>query len=185
MIRHPTRIRPLHGNQIQHRQQEASNLLRVLGGKVVFFLEYVGEGPVAQTVDIAQLALAVEDFLGPFAVGREGLGEGTEQLDDLSDVVVVFAIFGAGLGVEEVVAGYEFEDLWEDLAEVPLGRLHRGLGVGTHHCSHAPDVGTSAPFGSEDDFWGSVLSGLNVIGEVVAHPAGIAQISNLHRYGLE
>jgi hypothetical protein len=38
-------------------------------------------------------------------------GEGAEQLDDLRDVVVVFAVFGAGLGVEEVVACDEFEGL--------------------------------------------------------------------------
>ena len=62
-------------------------------------------------MDVAQFAFAVEDFLAPFARETEGFGEGAEQFDDLRDVVVVFAVFGAGLGVEEVVARYEFEDL--------------------------------------------------------------------------
>jgi hypothetical protein len=62
-------------------------------------------------VDVAELAFAVEDFLGPFAGEAEGFGEGAEELDDLRDVVVVFAVFGAGLRIEEVVACDEFEDL--------------------------------------------------------------------------
>lgn len=64
-----------------------------------------------QPVDVAQLALAVEDLLRPLAGDAEGFGEGAEELDDLRDVVVVFAVFGARLRVEEVVACYEFEDL--------------------------------------------------------------------------
>ena len=59
---------------------------------------------MAQAVDIAQFAFAVEDLLRPFARDTQALREGTEELDDLRDVVVVFAVFGAGLGVEEVVA---------------------------------------------------------------------------------
>ena len=48
-----------------------------------------------------------------------------------------------------------------------------------YHCGHAPDVGTCAPFGSEDDFWRAVLSGLNIVREVVTDPAGITQVGNL------
>jgi hypothetical protein len=55
--------------------------------------------------------------LRPFAREAERLGELTEQFDDLSDMIVVFAIFGAGLWVEEVVAGDELKDL--DRSEVP------------------------------------------------------------------
>lgn len=64
-----------------------------------------------ESVDIAQLAFAVEDLLRPFSGLCQGAGEGAEQLNDLRDVVVVFAVFGAGLRVEEVVAGDELEDL--------------------------------------------------------------------------
>jgi hypothetical protein len=38
--------------------------------------------------------------------------EGTEKLDDLRDVVIVFAVFGTGLGVEEVVACDELKYLF-------------------------------------------------------------------------
>ncbi len=64
-----------------------------------------------EAVDVAEFPFAVEDFLRPFTRGAQGFGEGPEELDDLRDVVVVFAVFGAGLGVEEVVAGYELEGL--------------------------------------------------------------------------
>ena len=57
-------------------------------------------------MDVAEFAFAVEDFLGPFAGHAEALWEGAEELDDLGNVVVVFAVFGAGLRVEEVVACY-------------------------------------------------------------------------------
>jgi hypothetical protein len=62
-------------------------------------------------VDIPQFALAVENFLRPFPGHAEALGEGAEELNDLRDVIVVFAVLCAGLGVEEVVAGDEFECL--------------------------------------------------------------------------
>jgi len=62
-------------------------------------------------VDIAQLALSVEDFLRPFAGHAEGFWEGAEELDDLSDVVVVFTVLCAGLWIEEVIACYQFEGL--------------------------------------------------------------------------
>lgn len=68
---------------------------------------------MAESVDIPQLAFAVEDFLRPFAREAERFGELAEEFDDLCDVVVVFAVFGAGLGVEEVVACDKLEDLME------------------------------------------------------------------------
>lgn len=62
-------------------------------------------------MDVAQLALSVEDLLRPFASHTEGFREGAEELDDLGDVVVVFTVLCAGLWVEEVVACYQFESL--------------------------------------------------------------------------
>ena len=81
---------------------------------MIFLFQDVRKRPVAQTVDVPQLALAVEDFLRPFAGETELAREGTEELDDLGDVVVVFAILGARLWVEEVVTCDEFEDLWTE-----------------------------------------------------------------------
>lgn len=37
--------------------------------------------------------------------------EVSKEFDDLCNVVVVFAVFSAGLWIEEVVAGDELEDL--------------------------------------------------------------------------
>ena len=62
-------------------------------------------------MDVAKIALAGENFLGPFAVEEEGSGKDAKEFDDLSDVVIVFAVFGARLGVEEVVTCDQFEDL--------------------------------------------------------------------------
>ena len=51
----------------------------------------------------------------------------------------------------------------------------------SYHASHAPHIGTRAPLGSQDDFRRTVLSCLNIVCEVVADPACVAQICNLHR----
>lgn len=53
------------------------------------------------------------------------------------------------------------------------------MGEKAYHGSHAPDVGAGTPLGSEDDFRGAILTGLNVVGKVMAHPAGISQVSDL------
>lgn len=111
MIRHPARIRALRRQQLQHRNEKIGNALSLLDREVVLFAQHVGEGPVAQAVDVAQLALAVENLLRPFARQTQGFRERAEEFDDLRNVVVVFAVFRAGLRVEEVVACDEFEDL--------------------------------------------------------------------------
>jgi len=111
MVRHPTSISPLSRHKLQHRQQEIANTARLLDAEMVLLAQHVGQSPMAQAMDVAQLAFAVEDFLRPFAADAEGFGESAEQLDDLCYVVVVFAVLCAGLGVEEVVACDEFEGL--------------------------------------------------------------------------
>ena len=75
-------------------------------------------------MDVAEFALSVEDFLTPFPGETEGFGEGSEELDDLRDVVVVFAVLGARLGIEEVIARYELEYLFFSLVPVvpPVSR---------------------------------------------------------------
>ena len=65
-------------------------------------------------MDVAEFAFAGEDFLGPFAGHAERFWEGAEELNDLSDMIVVFAVFGAGLGIKEVVACDQFEDLYDE-----------------------------------------------------------------------
>ena len=60
---------------------------------------------------VAEVAFAIEYFLAPLSREAEGLGEWTEKFDDLGDVVIVFAVFRAGLWIEQVVASDEFKDL--------------------------------------------------------------------------
>lgn len=55
---------------------------------------------------ITELTLPVEDFLRPLARKAEAAGEWTKKFNDLGDVVIIFAVFGARLGVEEVVSCY-------------------------------------------------------------------------------
>lgn len=61
---------------------------------------------------------------------------------------------------------------WEVAREAATGRA-------THHGGHAPDVSAGPPFGSKNDLWRAVLPGLDVVGEVMIDPAGIAQVRNL------
>ena len=62
-------------------------------------------------MDVSQVAALLEDFLRPLAGGAELAGKWSQKLDDLSNVVVVLAVLGAGLGVEEVVPGDQLKDL--------------------------------------------------------------------------
>lgn len=78
---------------------------------MVFLLEDVVQSPVSKPVDIAELALPIEDLLGPFAGQTQGLWEGAHKFYYLCNVVVVFAILGARLWIEEIVAGDELEGL--------------------------------------------------------------------------
>jgi hypothetical protein len=55
----------------------------------------------------------------------------------------------------------------------------------THHGSHTPDISACTPLRAENDLWGPILSGLDVVGEMVSNPARIPQISNLYGNGLE
>ncbi len=111
MAGHAARVGALLGHELEHRGEEVGDALALLLLEVVLLAEDVGQGPVAQAVDVAQLALAVEDLLRPLARQAERLGERPEQLDDLRDVVVVLAVLGARLRVEEVVACDKLEDL--------------------------------------------------------------------------
>jgi hypothetical protein len=111
MTGHTTGIGALLGDELEHGGQEIGDAAALLLLEVVLLAQDVGQGPVAQAVDVAQLALAVEDLLRPLARQAQRLGEGPEQLDDLRDVVVVLAVLCARLGVEKVVAGDELEGL--------------------------------------------------------------------------
>ncbi len=66
---------------------------------------------MSESMDISELAFPVEDFLRPFSGQAKRFGKLAEQFDDLGDMVVVFAIFGARLWIKEIVTRYKLEDL--------------------------------------------------------------------------
>jgi len=49
----------------------------------------------------------------------------------------------------------------------------------TYNTGDTPDIGSRAPFCTEDDFGTTILPGLNVVGKMVIDPGSIAEISNL------
>ena len=51
----------------------------------------------------------------------------------------------------------------------------------TYHASHTPDVSTRSPFGTQDDFGGSILPRLDIVGEMMSNPASVTEIGNLDR----
>lgn len=78
---------------------------------MVLLPQHIRQRPVTQTLDLPKLAFAIEDLLRPLAGKAERAREFAEQLDDLRNMVVVFAVSRARLRIEEVVARDEFEDL--------------------------------------------------------------------------
>lgn len=121
MVAHATRVSPFGRKQFQHGQKEIRNLLCILNGKVILLPKNIRKSPVTQTVDVAQFTPPVEDFLRPLAGLAEGLREGTEELDDLRNMIVVFSVFGARLRVEKVVTSDEFENLEQlDMHQSPV-----------------------------------------------------------------
>ena len=62
-------------------------------------------------MDISQFALAGKDLLRPFTGYSHGLGERTEQFDDLRNVVIIFAVLRPRLRIEQVIARDQFKDL--------------------------------------------------------------------------
>lgn len=130
---------------------------------------------MSQSVDVAELAFAIEDLLRPLARDAETFGEGAEEFDNLSNVVVVFPVLGAGLRVEEVVTCDELEYLRKSATAFLWPRLGK-----IHHACHAPHIRAGTPLSTQDNFWRAVLSCLNVVREMMANPASVAEISNLH-----
>lgn len=54
----------------------------------------------------------------------------------------------------------------------------------SYHRRHAPDIGTCPPLGAQDDLWRAVLSGLDIVCEVMSHPASVPKICNFDRDGI-
>lgn len=54
-----------------------------------------------------------------------------------------------------------------------------------HHCSHAPDIGTGAPFRAQDHLGRPILPSLDIIRKVVINPARVTQVGNLDANDVE
>lgn len=67
MTGHSSCIRPLNRQEFEHGQQELGDTLSLLDAEVILLAKDVGESPMPETVDVAELAFAIEDFLGPLA----------------------------------------------------------------------------------------------------------------------
>ena len=93
-------------------------------------------------------------------------------------MVVVFAILRAGLRIEKVVASYQLKNLGDE--SISTLEIITPLDS-TDHARHTPNICTRTPFGAQNDFRGTILPGLDVIGKVMTDPASVAQISNLDR----
>jgi hypothetical protein len=182
VARHAAGVGALGGHELEHGQEEVADTAGLFHAKVVFLAQHVGQGPVAQAVDVAELAFAVEDLLRPLAADAERFGKRAEQLDDLCNVVVVLAVLGAGLRVEEIVSCDKLESLdWVSnrvLRECVLKEC-------PHHSSHTPYVCAGAPFCAQDYFRRAVLSRLNVVCEMVPNPTCVTQIGNLDRNNVD
>lgn len=64
-------------------------------------------------MDVAQLAFAREDFLGPFTGEAEASGKGAEKLNDLCNMIVILTVLGTRLWVKEIIPCDQFKYLEE------------------------------------------------------------------------
>lgn len=64
-------------------------------------------------MDVAQLAFAGEDFLGPFTRVADASGKGTEELNDLGNMIVILTVLSTRLWVKEIVPCDQFKYLEE------------------------------------------------------------------------
>lgn len=60
---HAAGVGALFRHELEERQQEVGNAPTLFVLEVVLFAQHVGQGPVAETVDIAQVTLSIKDLL--------------------------------------------------------------------------------------------------------------------------
>ncbi|RNA07690.1 hypothetical protein BpHYR1_027982, partial [Brachionus plicatilis] len=112
------------------------------------------EFPRPKLVYVAQLSAFGEELGRVLAADCYVVGYGPEKLDDVGYVVLVARVVLAAVWLEQVVAG---------------GQLER-------HACQTPDVGACCVARAQDDLQRAILPRLNVLGEMVIGPAGVAQV---------
>ncbi len=91
-------------------------------------------------MDVSELAFPIKYLLRPFAREVKRSGEFPEELDDLGNVVVILAVLGPGLWIEEVIARDQFKDLWKSAlsADATSNETQRHKHVPWPTCSRRP-----------------------------------------------
>lgn len=105
----------------------------------------------------------------------------SQQFQDLRHMIVVLIIFSRRLRVKQVISSQQLKELPQ------LHQLSHQTGklMATHQARCGPDVDTRIPPRSEENFWTSILSRLNIVCEMMVHPTCVAEIGNLDRYPLQ
>ena len=148
---------PLVGVEGQHGQQPLRKRLGDVGVPLVLFRQDQEQSPRLQLCDVTELPLLVEELAGVFSGEGDVARDGAHQLDDVCQVVLVPGVVLPTVRLKEVVSCSQLEG----------------------HAGSRPDVSLGTVPRSEEDFEAAVLPSLDVLGEVVSHPARVAQVGDL------
>mmetsp|Transcript_36407 Transcript_36407/g.67283 ORF Transcript_36407/g.67283 Transcript_36407/m.67283 type:complete len:242 (+) Transcript_36407:126-851(+) len=140
--------------ELQERQHELRDLLRILGGEVVLLVQDFLDRPELQLLDVLQVALPIEEVLRVLPGQRELLRHLPKKLLEHGEVVLVPVVVLPRARIEQQVARQQLE------RDAPQGPDVRGRVV------PAPD----------EHLRGPVLTRLNVLAEVAVRPARIAEV---------
>ena len=77
---------------------------------VILLEEHLGQRPVAQGLDVPELATPVEVSVGATTPGDQILWHGSQEFDEECQVVLISWVFVGGLGVKKVVTGCELKN---------------------------------------------------------------------------
>ncbi|GIX60907.1 uncharacterized protein BcabD6B2_03420 [Babesia caballi] len=135
----------------KHEEQKLRELARGDGLDFVLADQHALERPRVDVVDLALLVVEAGARLD------HGARNGAQELDDQLQVVQVALLAAAAVRVKEVVAGDELED----------------------DARQRPEVGRLVVTDAQDGLGTPVLPSLDLVGEVLADPAGVAEVANL------
>ena len=159
MVDHSAGIGPVLWLQCQHGQQEIGNVNCVAHGKLVLFHQHIFQAPRLQFGDAVEIAVGIKKVSRIVALLQHGAWERANQLDDLRHVVVVLGVRLPASRIEQVVACQQLK----------------------HKARKRPQVCAGAPMVAQQHFGRPVLACLDLVREVVVHPAGIAQVCDFDR----
>ena len=95
--------------KVQTWRDKIGNLLRILSGKMIFFMKHLLNGPEFELFNVFQVALLVKEVFGVLSTQCKLFGHFTEQFLKHGKVILVSVIILAGARIEEKVSGEELE----------------------------------------------------------------------------